>query len=68
MSSNNSITWPESPIPPAVKQSVVDFFATADSKDEGSARRFANFFHDEGAMMGMTGLLQGKEGESSRRY
>lgn len=63
---SENVIWPESPVPPAVKQWVVDFFATADSNKEGAARRFASFFHDEGAMMGMTGLLQGKEGEASR--
>ena len=63
---SENVIWPESPVPPAVKQWVVDFFATADSNKEGAAQQFASFFHDEGAMMGMSGLLQGKEGEASR--
>ena len=59
---SNDVIWPEAMLPPAVKAWVVNFFAAADSKEDGSARRFADFFHDEGTMIGMTGPIQGKQG------
>lgn len=61
--SSHDIIWPESEIPLAVKEWVVNFFAMADSKQDGSARRFADFFHDEGTMIGMAGPVHGRQGE-----
>lgn len=64
--SSDSVIWPEWTVPQAVKKWVLDFFATADSREGGSARRFADFFHDDGTMTGMVGPVQGKEGEITR--
>ena len=59
---SQDIIWPDSAMPPGVKEWVVGFLAAADSREEGFARRFADFFHDEGKIIGMAGPIHGRKG------
>lgn len=65
MMDSDSVIWPDDTAPEGVQTWVSEFFATADTEGEDSARRFAEFFQDDAIMIGMTDPIHGKQGLTS---
>ena len=65
MASQN-IVWAEGDVPEAVESWVAGFFAAADTKGDAAAKRFSEFFHDDGVMVGMGPALHGKQGSTPK--
>lgn len=61
---HDSIIWADSVSEP-VKTWVVEFFTTADTPGDDSAKRFADLFHQKARMEAMGGPLSGRKGAPS---
>ncbi len=58
------ITWADG-VPEDIKTWVVEFFSTADTPGDDSAKRFSEFFHQDARMEAMSGTLSGRKGGPS---
>ena len=59
---SDSIKWPDCDVTPALKKWVTEYFATADSRGDEAAERFADFFDEDALMVGLGGPIHGKQG------
>jgi hypothetical protein len=59
---SDSIKWPDCDITPVLKKWVTEYFATADSRGDEAAERFADFFDEDALMVGLGEPIHGKQG------